>query len=133
MDSRGGGTLRKRAIDPTRADTAVKHGKSEEIHAAGENEEPEPVSPTGRLFREPHFNCYIVSVFGLGAPVDLPAVRAGLEATLARHPRFHSVQVRTRLRSYATFCVHALCARVSLLARGGSGASRTIVLRRPWT
>ncbi|KQK09203.1 O-acyltransferase WSD1 isoform X2 [Brachypodium distachyon] len=93
MDSRGGGTLRKRAIDPTRADTAVKHGKSEEIHAAGENEEPEPVSPTGRLFREPHFNCYIVSVFGLGAPVDLPAVRAGLEATLARHPRFHSVQV----------------------------------------
>lgn len=78
--------MRKRAIDPTRADTAVKHGKSEEIHAAGENEEPEPVSPTGRLFREPHFNCYIVSVFGLGAPVDLPAVRAGLEATLARHP-----------------------------------------------
>jgi hypothetical protein len=53
----------------------------------------EPVSPTGRLFREPHFSCYIVSVFGLGAAVDLPAVRAGLEATLARHPRFCSVQV----------------------------------------
>ncbi|KAF8676305.1 hypothetical protein HU200_047182 [Digitaria exilis] len=56
-------------------------------------EEDEPVSPTGRLFREPNFRCHIVSVFGLAAPVDLPALRAGVAATLARHPRFSSVQV----------------------------------------
>ncbi|KAM0928917.1 hypothetical protein ACQ4PT_001927 [Festuca glaucescens] len=59
--------------------------------AAGEEEE-EPVSPTGRLFLEPHFSCHIVSVSGLGGAVDLPAVRAGLEASLARHPRFCSLQ-----------------------------------------
>ncbi|KAM0865526.1 hypothetical protein ACQ4PT_043225 [Festuca glaucescens] len=53
----------------------------------------EPMSPAGRLFRETHFNCYIVALLGLGAPVDVAAARAGLEATLVRHPRFSSVQV----------------------------------------
>uniref|UniRef100_A0ACD5VK81 Uncharacterized protein n=1 Tax=Avena sativa TaxID=4498 RepID=A0ACD5VK81_AVESA len=84
MDRRRGSAMRKPSleIDATRAETA-------EINKVGE----EPVSPTGRLFREPHFSCHIVSVFGLGGAVDLPAVRAGLEATLARHPRFCSLQV----------------------------------------
>lgn len=54
----------------------------------------EPMSPAGRLFRETHFNCYIVAVIGLGTAVDIAAARAGLEATLVRHPRFSSVQVR---------------------------------------
>ncbi|OEL34475.1 O-acyltransferase WSD1 [Dichanthelium oligosanthes] len=53
-----------------------------------------PMSPAGRLFRETHFNCYIVAVIGLGAPVDIAAARAGLEATLVRHPRFSSIQVK---------------------------------------
>lgn len=57
-------------------------------------ESGEPMSPAGRLFRERHFNCYIVAVIGLGKPVDVAAARAGLEATLVRHPRFCSVQVR---------------------------------------
>ncbi|XP_040380146.1 O-acyltransferase WSD1-like isoform X2 [Oryza brachyantha] len=52
-----------------------------------------PMSPAGRLFRETHFNCYIVAVIGLGSSVDVAAARAGLEATLVRHPRFCSVQV----------------------------------------
>lgn len=51
-----------------------------------------PMSPAGRLFRETHFNCYIVALIGLGKAADVAAVRAGLEATLARHPRFSSVQ-----------------------------------------
>jgi hypothetical protein len=55
----------------------------------------EPMSPAGRLFRETHFNCYIVALLGLGAPVDVAAARAGLEATLVCHPRFSSVQVRS--------------------------------------
>uniref|UniRef100_A0ACD5T7K3 Uncharacterized protein n=1 Tax=Avena sativa TaxID=4498 RepID=A0ACD5T7K3_AVESA len=58
-----------------------------------ERGEEEPMSPAGRLFRETHFNCYIVALLGLGAPVDVAAARAGLEATLVRHPRFSSVQV----------------------------------------
>ncbi|KAF0926240.1 hypothetical protein E2562_022069 [Oryza meyeriana var. granulata] len=51
-----------------------------------------PMSPAARLFRETHFNCYIVAVIGLGSRVDVAAARAGLEATLVRHPRFCSVQ-----------------------------------------
>jgi hypothetical protein len=63
----------------------------------GQEDEEQPVSPTGRLFREPHFNCYIVCVLGAGRPIDLAVVRPGLEATLVRHPRFCSVQVNGKL------------------------------------
>ncbi|KAM0863103.1 hypothetical protein ACQ4PT_044818 [Festuca glaucescens] len=62
----------------------------QEMEAADRGEEP--MSPAGRLFRETHFNCYIVALLGLGAPVDVAAARAGLEATLVRHPRFSSLQ-----------------------------------------
>jgi hypothetical protein len=86
MDRRRGSAMRRRSLEIDATRTAERGGRMK----AGE----EPVSPTGRLFREPHFSCYIVSVFGLAVAVDLPAVRAGLEATLARHPRFCSVQVR---------------------------------------
>ncbi|CAM0882131.1 unnamed protein product [Alopecurus aequalis] len=91
MDRRRGSSMRKRSleIDPTRTETAERGGRIK----LGE----EPVSPTGRLFREPNFSCYIVSVFGLGGAIDLAAVRGGLEATLARHPRFCSVQVLDEL------------------------------------
>uniref|UniRef100_A0ACD5VJR0 Uncharacterized protein n=1 Tax=Avena sativa TaxID=4498 RepID=A0ACD5VJR0_AVESA len=58
----------------------------------------EPVSPVGRLFLEPHLRCYVVCVIGLGAPVDLPALRDGLQATLLRHPRFCSLQVMDESR-----------------------------------
>uniref|UniRef100_A0ACD5TDV7 Uncharacterized protein n=1 Tax=Avena sativa TaxID=4498 RepID=A0ACD5TDV7_AVESA len=61
----------------------------------------EPMSPAGRLFRETHSNCYIVALLGLGSPVDTAAMRAGLEATLVRHPRFSSVQVTDDVRKNA--------------------------------
>ncbi|PUZ55348.1 hypothetical protein GQ55_5G204700 [Panicum hallii var. hallii] len=93
-------TLRKRALSiDTAAAAAIEFeskaaaGREDEAVGADAVAEEEPVSPTGRLFREPHFRCHIVSVFGLAAPVDLPALRAGVTATLARHPRFCSVQV----------------------------------------
>jgi len=102
------GTLRKRALSiDTAAAAAIELGSKEPAGGGREGEgvgadnsvgEEEPVSPTGRLFREPHFRCHIVSVFGLAAPVDLPALRAGVAATLARHPRFCSVQVCMRAR-----------------------------------
>ncbi|XP_062206513.1 wax ester synthase/diacylglycerol acyltransferase 4-like isoform X2 [Phragmites australis] len=96
-------TLRKRALSIDTTSAAAAGTDQREIKASREGEdegavvEEEPVSPTGRLFREPHFRCHIVSVFGLGAPVDLPAMRAGVAATLARHPRFSSVQVLDEL------------------------------------
>ncbi|CAM0958478.1 unnamed protein product [Alopecurus aequalis] len=49
----------------------------------------EPVSPTARLMD----GFYIVVTMGLGAPVNLPAFRAGIETQLARYPRFRSIQV----------------------------------------
>ncbi|OEL18667.1 O-acyltransferase WSD1 [Dichanthelium oligosanthes] len=88
--------LRKRALSIDTASAAAAAAAAigfESKAAAGGGREEESLSPTGRLFLEPHFRCHIVSVFGLGAPVDLPALRAGVAATLARHPRFCSVQV----------------------------------------
>ncbi|KAL6620668.1 hypothetical protein ACP70R_035807 [Stipagrostis hirtigluma subsp. patula] len=55
---------------------------AEELLEAGS----EPMSPVGRLFREARFNCYIVAAIGLGAAVDMAAMRAGLEATLRPRP-----------------------------------------------
>ncbi|KAB8100526.1 hypothetical protein EE612_031082 [Oryza sativa] len=111
-------SLRKRvlSIDTSSRDSRGSPGRERESKARQEEEEeesvmasaaaseaererdveaavPVPMSPAGRLFRETNFNCYIVAVIGLGARVDVAAARAGLEATLVRHPRFCSVQV----------------------------------------
>ncbi|CAD6237416.1 unnamed protein product [Miscanthus lutarioriparius] len=102
MDRGGAGSatlLRKRSLSvnttiASAAAAAIDQFGSMQAGDVAAAVEEEPVSPTGRLFREPHFRCHIVSVFGLGAPVDLPALRAGVAATLARHPRFCSVQPR---------------------------------------
>lgn len=74
------------------AEEAAAAARGKDLEAAGE-----PMSPAGRLFREKHFNCYIVAAIGLGAAVDVAAARAGLAATLVRHPRFSSIQVRYAL------------------------------------
>lgn len=58
-----------------------------------EAEDGEPVSPAARLFLQPRFNCHIVSVMGCGKRIDVDAIKAGLEVTLVRHPRFSSIQV----------------------------------------
>ncbi|KAL6614432.1 hypothetical protein ACP70R_036702 [Stipagrostis hirtigluma subsp. patula] len=50
----------------------------------------EPVSPSARLVED----FYIVVVIGLATPVNLPVARAGIEAQLARYPRFRSIQVK---------------------------------------
>ncbi|KAL5227019.1 hypothetical protein ABZP36_015284 [Zizania latifolia] len=88
MDRLGGIRLRKPAA------VEMVTTETKKTAAADEEEElEEPVSPAGRLFREPQFSCHIVCAFGLAAPIDMPALRAGVEATLARHPRFCSIQV----------------------------------------
>ncbi|BAD73756.1 unknown protein [Oryza sativa Japonica Group] len=103
MDHLGGIRLRRPVLSIDNAEPAGETGMSEtkkKAAAVAEEEEElleEPVSPAGRLFREPHFSCYIVCTLGVAEPVDLPAVRAGIEATLARHPRFCSIQVLDEL------------------------------------
>ncbi|CAD6230324.1 unnamed protein product [Miscanthus lutarioriparius] len=108
MDRGGAGSatlLRKRSLSvnttASAAAAAIDQIGSMQAGGVAAAVGEEPVSPTGRLFREPHFRCHIVSVFGLGAPVDLPALRAVVAATLARHPRFCSVQVLNELEKDA--------------------------------
>ncbi|KAG2601008.1 O-acyltransferase WSD1-like [Panicum virgatum] len=79
----GGGhqpTMRKRALS---VDTAGSNG-------TGDREHGELVSPSARLLED----FYIVVVIGVATPVNLPAARAGIEAQLARYPRFRSIQVK---------------------------------------
>jgi hypothetical protein len=51
--------------------------------------EPQPVSPVERLMKD----LYVVVSIGLATPLNLPVFRAGIEAQLARHPYFRSIQV----------------------------------------
>ncbi|URE23269.1 hypothetical protein MUK42_18252 [Musa troglodytarum] len=68
----------------------------------GDREEEEPVSPAGLMFRQEHTNCYIIAILGVGKPLDVATIKAGLEATLVRHPRFSSVQVSAGEREGTT-------------------------------
>jgi hypothetical protein len=101
-DAASSSSLRKRLSVNTSSSPSSGSGRERESKAREEMDRgdaemgaAEPMSPAGRLFRETHFNCYIVALLGLGAPVDVAAARAGLEATLVRHPRFSSLQVRS--------------------------------------
>ena len=51
------------------------------------------MSPAARLFHAPHFNCHIIAIMGSGKEIDIDVLKAGIRATLARHPRFCSIQV----------------------------------------
>ncbi|XP_044959370.1 wax ester synthase/diacylglycerol acyltransferase 11-like [Hordeum vulgare subsp. vulgare] len=51
----------------------------------------EPVSPTARAMDD--IGIYIVVTFGLDTPVNLTTFRAGIEAMLARCPRYGCIQV----------------------------------------
>ena len=80
------GGARKRALSiKTAADPGVNGGLTEA--------EGQPLSPAARLFHQPHFNCTIIAMMGIGKPIDVDAVKAGLEASIVRHPRFSSVLV----------------------------------------
>ena len=58
-------------------------------------EEEEPLSPMARLLHEPRFDCCILAMVGSGKRINVEVVKAGLEATLARHPRLSSIPVRS--------------------------------------
>ncbi|KAK8949584.1 O-acyltransferase WSD1 [Platanthera zijinensis] len=63
--------------------------------AAG-TEKGEPLSPAARLFRQPELSCCIITIFGLGKIVTADELKACIEATLLRHPRFSSAPVKSR-------------------------------------
>ncbi|KAG7973721.1 hypothetical protein I3843_06G010700 [Carya illinoinensis] len=48
------------------------------------------LSPAARLFHAPRFNCYIIAIIGSKTPINPNVVKAGLEDTLLKHPRFSS-------------------------------------------
>jgi hypothetical protein len=52
----------------------------------------QPMSPTGRVMED--IGVHIISILGLGIPVNLPVFRAGIESEiLPRYPRFSSIKV----------------------------------------
>ncbi|KAK1257104.1 O-acyltransferase WSD1 [Acorus gramineus] len=69
----------------------------ERIRSGGSDEElTEPLSPAARLFAQPNFNCHIIAVLGVGERLEVDAVKAGLQLTLLRHPRFSCLQVQSK-------------------------------------
>ncbi|VAH55157.1 unnamed protein product [Triticum turgidum subsp. durum] len=81
-------TLRKRSLSVrTRSNGAAS---AVEGRTADDDAESlgEPVSPSARLVEE----YFIVVVIGLGAPINQSSGRAGIGATIACYPRFHSIQ-----------------------------------------
>ncbi|PKA61227.1 O-acyltransferase WSD1 [Apostasia shenzhenica] len=62
--------------------------------AAEEIADGEPLSPHSRIFRQPQLNCHVISILGFGKIIGKDEMKAGLEATLVRHPRFSSIQAR---------------------------------------
>ncbi|KAL6909528.1 hypothetical protein ACP4OV_001809 [Aristida adscensionis] len=83
-------------VGPRNQPLSVRAPRARDIERLDDDDEDdastaveEPVSPTGRLMN----SFYIVVTIGLGAAVNLPALRAGIEAQLALHPRFRCIQV----------------------------------------
>ncbi|XP_039119934.1 O-acyltransferase WSD1-like [Dioscorea cayenensis subsp. rotundata] len=102
MSSEPSGVLPRRRPSPIaikkRNDGSGEEGKEEEKEKKGswmeyEGEAEQPLSPAARLFHQPRFNCYIVAEMGIGTPIDVAAIKAGLLSTLVLHPRFSSVQI----------------------------------------
>ncbi|XP_062148270.1 wax ester synthase/diacylglycerol acyltransferase 5-like isoform X2 [Alnus glutinosa] len=55
-----------------------------------------PLSPAARLFHAPRINCYILAIMGCKTRINPDVVKAGLEQTLLKHPRFSSKLVVDR-------------------------------------
>lgn len=62
--------------------------------SSNNNREDQALSPAARLFHAPRFNCYIITIIGVNTPINPNVVKAGLEHTLLKHPRFSSKLVR---------------------------------------
>ena len=56
----------------------------------------EPLSPAARLFQTRRFNCNIIAIIGCKITINSNVIKAGLEHTLIKHPRFSSLMVRSK-------------------------------------
>ncbi|XP_034709435.1 O-acyltransferase WSD1-like isoform X4 [Vitis riparia] len=59
-----------------------------------EEEEGEALSPVGRIFHETCFNVYVIAIAGFKIRINVDVVKANLEHSLLKHPRFSSLQVK---------------------------------------
>jgi hypothetical protein len=85
------------AMKPIRTKTENgEDGREDHLKKQHDHEvvEEEPLSPSARLFHEPNFNVYIIAIMGSKTKIQLDIVKANLEHTLLKHPRFSSLQVR---------------------------------------
>lgn len=89
MESEEGLRWRKQALKPIKTKTANKGEDCVNHHQV----EEEPLSPSARLFHEPHFNVYIIAIMGCKTQIRQDVAKAGLVHTLLKHPRFSSLQV----------------------------------------
>ncbi|KAF8379706.1 hypothetical protein HHK36_029150 [Tetracentron sinense] len=83
---------RKQVLKPIVTKRTREAGEGEAMMINGEVT-AEPLSPSARMFHEPHFNCYIIAIMGCKTRINPHVVKAGLEHTLLKHPRFSSIQV----------------------------------------
>lgn len=88
MESEEGLRWRKQALKPIKTKTENK-GEDCVNHQV----EEEPLSPSARLFHEPHFNVYIIAILGCKTQIYPDIAKASLVHTLLKHPRFSSLQV----------------------------------------
>ncbi|XP_051226785.1 wax ester synthase/diacylglycerol acyltransferase 11 [Lolium perenne] len=86
MEAAAPSTLRKR---PLSVRTSTSDDNGTDGRTAPDDELGEPVSPSARLVED----FYIIVVIGAATPLNIPALRAGIEAQLARYPHFRSIQV----------------------------------------
>lgn len=99
------------AADATRRRRLSVRTKTNEAMADDGEVVGEPVSPSARLLED----MYIVIIIGSATPVDLPAIRAGVAASLACHPRFHSIQATDKngvlrwVETTASMDYHIVC------------------------
>ncbi|XP_062154408.1 wax ester synthase/diacylglycerol acyltransferase 11-like isoform X1 [Alnus glutinosa] len=87
---------RKQAMKPIRTKTANEEDGEDHHHLKKHDDEvfeEEPLSPSARLFHEPNFNVYIIAIMGSKTKIQVDIVKANLEHTLLKHPRFSSLQV----------------------------------------
>ena len=94
MDPVGDLDSRQQALKPiqTKRSGAREVGdgkKPEDI----KEEEGEALSPVGRIFHETCFNVYVIAIAGCKTRINVDVVKANLEQSLLKHPRFSSLQV----------------------------------------
>ncbi|CAK7324167.1 unnamed protein product [Dovyalis caffra] len=86
------GTLISPDLEPIKTKAATKKWETKEGTEMADSQEStssqEPLSPAGRLFHAPQFNCTIITAVGCKTSINPGVIKMGLEQTLIKHPRF---------------------------------------------